>query len=243
MKAGTPSARRFSPPDRTRHRAAGTRPRAAQPGRRRPGAISPDERSGCWRACRKSSPASPSTPTRRSPASSNSWSRRGQIDNTLDRRAFRQRRQRRRRRIRLGQRIPLFPWACRIRSRRTWPAIDDLGGPWAHNHYPSGWAQAGNTPLKFYKKYTFGGGVRAPLIMHWPGRLAGGGCRGQFHHAIDLAPTMLDLSGIEAPTTFRGVEQMPLHGILHALYFRQRDRSKPPAYPVFRDGRPARPLA
>ena len=74
-------------------------------------------------------------------------------------------------------------------------AIDDLGGPWTHNHYPSGWAQAGNTPLKLYKKYTFGGGVRAPLIMHWPAGIGDtGGLRHQFHHAIDLAPTMLDLA-------------------------------------------------
>ena len=90
--------------------------------------------------------------------------------------------------------------------------IDDLGGPWAHNHYPSGWAQAGNTPLKFYKKYTFGGGVRAPLILNWRGRLAEGALRGQFHHAIDLAPTMLDLGGVEAPATYRGIDQMKLHG-------------------------------
>lgn len=91
--------------------------------------------------------------------------------------------------------------------------MDKLGGPWTHNHYPSAWAQAGNTPLKFYKKYTFGGGVRAPLVMHWPRRLGDApGLRGQFHHAIDLCPTMLELAGIAPQPAYRGVEQMPLHG-------------------------------
>ena len=97
--------------------------------------------------------------------------------------------------------------------------IDQLGGPWTHNHYPSGWAQAGNTPLKFYKKYTFGGGVRAPLIVHWPEGIAGPGLREQFHHAIDLAPTMLELSGVECPKVHRGVEQIPLHGTSFAYTF------------------------
>ena len=91
--------------------------------------------------------------------------------------------------------------------------IDKLGGPWTHNHYPAAWAQAGNTPLKFYKKYTFGGGVRAPLIVHWPSRLGEqSGLRSQFHHAIDLAPTMLDLAGVAAPKVHRGTPQLPIHG-------------------------------
>ncbi|WP_406858030.1 arylsulfatase [Alsobacter sp. KACC 23698] len=98
--------------------------------------------------------------------------------------------------------------------------IDQLGGPWTHNHYPAAWAQAGNTPLKFYKKFTFGGGVRAPLIMHWPERLAeAGALRTQFHHAIDLAPTMLDLAGVTPRPHYRGVEQMPLHGASLAYTF------------------------
>ncbi len=102
--------------------------------------------------------------------------------------------------------------------------VDELGGPWTHNHYPAGWAQAGNTPLKFYKKYTFGGGVRAPLIVHWPKALGDSGAlRHQFHHAIDLAPTMLEVSGVEAPTEYRGVEQMPLHGTSLAYTFRSAD--------------------
>jgi arylsulfatase len=46
--------------------------------------------------------------------------------------------------------------------------IDELGGPLTYNHYPRGWAQAGNTPLKRFKQNTHGGGIRDPLIVHWP---------------------------------------------------------------------------
>ena len=95
----------------------------------------------------------------------------------------------------------------------TFAAMDELGSPMTHNHYPAGWAQAGNTPLKFYKKYTYGGGVRAPLIVHWPSRITDhGAIRPQFHHAIDLVPTILTLTGADAPTVHRGVEQLPVHG-------------------------------
>ena len=102
--------------------------------------------------------------------------------------------------------------------------IDELGSPSTHNHYPSGWAQAGNTPLKFYKKYTFGGGVRAPLIVHWPERIREtNSLRSQFHHAIDLVPTMLELGGVDCPTMFRGVAQLPLHGTSLAYTFGDAD--------------------
>ncbi|MGH3503762.1 MAG: arylsulfatase [Nocardioidaceae bacterium] len=99
-------------------------------------------------------------------------------------------------------------------------ALDELGSPTTHNHYPSGWAQAGNTPLKFYKKHTFGGGVRAPLIVRRPGgTTAGGEIRRQFHHVIDVAPTILDVAGVSPPTVYRDVEQMPLHGMSMAYSF------------------------
>ena len=66
----------------------------------------------------------------------------------------------------------------------TMAAASELGGRSTHNHYPMGWAQAGNTPLKHYKKYTFGGGVRAPSwLCRWPAGLRGStGFRRQFHH-------------------------------------------------------------
>lgn len=92
--------------------------------------------------------------------------------------------------------------------------LDDIGGPASHSNIPWGWAQAGNTPLKWYKQNAHGGGVRDPLLVHWPARLKdAAGLRHQFCHAIDIAPTVLDALGIAAPATVAGVPQMPIHGV------------------------------
>ena len=92
--------------------------------------------------------------------------------------------------------------------------LDDIGGPNSHSNIPWGWAQAGNTPLKWYKQNTHGGGVRDPLVMHWPaGMKTTGGVRPQFCHAIDLAPTILDALGIPQPEMVAGISQTPVHGI------------------------------
>ncbi len=98
--------------------------------------------------------------------------------------------------------------------------LDRIGGPESFTNYPWGWAQASNTPLKLYKTYTHGGGVRDPLIVHWPARVPeGGGIRHQFHHAVDLAPTVLEVCGITPPDSFKGVPQMPVHGTSWAYTF------------------------
>jgi arylsulfatase A-like enzyme len=91
--------------------------------------------------------------------------------------------------------------------------LDDIGGPHSHANYPWGWAQAGNTPFKWYKQNTHEGGVHVPLIVHWPDRIAdGGSLRDQFHHVNDIAPTVYDLLGISAPDIYRGLEQLPISG-------------------------------
>ena len=91
--------------------------------------------------------------------------------------------------------------------------LDDIGGPHSHSNYPWGWAQAGNSPLRWYKQNTYGGGVRDPLVVHWPARIAdGGGLRPQFCHAVDLAPTILEAAGVAAPADFGGEAQLPMHG-------------------------------
>ena len=97
--------------------------------------------------------------------------------------------------------------------------LDDIGGPESHSNIPWGWSQVGNTPLKWYKQNTHAGGVRDPLIVHWPKALqvqgngeGRGAIRRSFCHAIDIMPTILELTGTEAPEEFRGVAQMPLHG-------------------------------
>ncbi|HYV60171.1 MAG TPA: arylsulfatase [Acidimicrobiia bacterium] len=91
--------------------------------------------------------------------------------------------------------------------------IDDLGGFRAYNHYAWGWAWAGNTPLRLWKRYTWLGGVRTPLVVHWPARVtAANEVRPQFCHAVDLMPTILDAAGITAPDVIDGVVQQPVEG-------------------------------
>jgi arylsulfatase len=92
--------------------------------------------------------------------------------------------------------------------------LDDIGGPHSHTNYPWGWAQAGNTPFKWYKQNTHEGGVHVPLIVHWPAGIAEqGGLRDQFHHVNDIVPTIYDTLGVEAPATYKGLEQIPISGV------------------------------
>jgi arylsulfatase A-like enzyme len=93
--------------------------------------------------------------------------------------------------------------------------LDDIGGPHSHTNYPWGWAQVGNTPCKWYKTMTHAGGVRDPFIVHFPREIranTAGATRPQFHHVIDVAPTILDILGIEAPATIDGTPQQPIEG-------------------------------
>jgi arylsulfatase A-like enzyme len=83
-------------------------------------------------------------------------------------------------------------------------------------HYARGWAVAMDTPLQWFKQVaSHYGGTRNGLIAHWPDRLAGhaGEIRSQWHHLIDLAPTILKAAGIEPPALIDGIPQDPLHGV------------------------------
>lgn len=98
--------------------------------------------------------------------------------------------------------------------------IDLIGGPRSASNYPWGWAQASNTPLKLFKSFTHGGGVRDPMIVSWPKGIAdAGGMRHQFTHVTDITPTILDLCGVTAPDSIKGVAQMPIHGKSFAYAF------------------------
>jgi arylsulfatase A-like enzyme len=98
--------------------------------------------------------------------------------------------------------------------------INKLGTPEAYNHYPTGWAQVGNTPLKWYKTFVHAGGVKDPFIISYPNRIKdAGGIRHQYHHAIDVVPTILELAGIEEPSVVKGVEQKPIEGVSLAYSF------------------------
>jgi arylsulfatase len=92
--------------------------------------------------------------------------------------------------------------------------LDELGGTKTYGHYPNGWAMAFNTPFKMWKRYSFNGGTCDPCIISWPaGITARGEVRDQYHHAIDIVPTVLDCLGVEAPETIKGVTQTPIQGV------------------------------
>ena len=106
--------------------------------------------------------------------------------------------------------------------------IDDIGGPRAFNHYPWGWAWAGNAPLQLWKRYAWLGGVRTPLVIRWPGRVPDpGSIRPQFCHAIDLAPTILEAIGIGSPVEVDGVAQQRVDGASILATFRDGDARSP----------------
>lgn len=103
-------------------------------------------------------------------------------------------------------------------------AMHELGGPEYSNHYPWGWAWAGNTPFRRWKRETYRGGVSDPFIVHWPaGIKARGEVRTQYAHAIDMVPTVLEALGIEPPASIRGVTQSPVEGLSFAHTFDNAD--------------------
>jgi arylsulfatase A-like enzyme len=92
--------------------------------------------------------------------------------------------------------------------------LDELGGTKTYNHYPTGWAMAFNTPFKMWKRYEFNGGTSDPCIISWPkGITARGEIRDQYHHAIDLVPTILDVLDVDPPETIGGHVQSDFDGV------------------------------
>ena len=92
--------------------------------------------------------------------------------------------------------------------------MDELGGTKTYNHYPNGWAMAFNTPFKMWKRYEFNGGTADPCIISWPPATAGRGeLRHQYHHAIDIMPTILDVLGVDAPENLKGHVQSRVDGV------------------------------
>ena len=99
--------------------------------------------------------------------------------------------------------------------------IDQFGTPSAYNHYAVGWAHAMNTPFQWTKQVaSHFGGTRNGTIVHWPrGITAKGEIRSQFHHVIDVGPTIFDVAGIPEPTFVNGIQQTPIHGVSMAYAF------------------------
>lgn len=99
--------------------------------------------------------------------------------------------------------------------------IDEIGtSEFTYPHYPAGWANVGNTPFQWYKSWVHAGGVKDPLIVKYPkGITEPGGIRNQFVHVIDIAPTILDVIGVEKPSHVKGVPQKAYHGVSFANTF------------------------
>ncbi len=92
--------------------------------------------------------------------------------------------------------------------------LEDFGSPRSHGAYPTAWAYATSTPFTYGKEVTSGGGTTTAMVMSWPAGIKdNGGIRRQFHHLIDVAPTILEVVGVPEPVRVHGVDQMPMHGV------------------------------
>ncbi len=98
---------------------------------------------------------------------------------------------------------------------------DELGGPTTYPHYAAGWAVAGDTPFTWTKQVASGyGGTRNGMVIHWPkGIKAKGEVRSQWHHVIDIAPTILEAAGLPEPKSVNGTVQKPIEGVSLAYTF------------------------
>jgi arylsulfatase len=109
------------------------------------------------------------------------------------------------------------------------PYIDEIGLPGTSPHYPIGWAWAGDAPYKWTKQIaSHFGGTRNPMVVSWPERIIDdGGLRSQFHHIIDIVPTILEVAGIAQPAMVNGIAQKPIEGTSLAYTFDEANASVP----------------
>jgi len=116
--------------------------------------------------------------------------------------------------------IPLTP-AQQLEAIKAYGGLEVWGGPRTDPHYAAAWAWAGNTPFQWGKQVASHlGGTRNGMVITWPKRIHDrGGVRSQFTHVIDVAPTLLEVVGVPAPTEVNGVAQMPMHGVSFAYTF------------------------
>jgi arylsulfatase A-like enzyme len=93
--------------------------------------------------------------------------------------------------------------------------MDQLGGPSTYNHYPVGWAHAMDAPFQWTKQVaSHFGGTRNDMVISWPARIkANGEVRSQFHHVIDVVPTICEATGIKFPSMLNGAKQTPIEGV------------------------------
>ena len=106
---------------------------------------------------------------------------------------------------------------------------DVLGSSLTTPHMSVGWTWAFDTPFKWTKQVaSFFGGTRQGMAMSWPGHIKElGGIRTQFHHIIDIVPTILEATGIEAPSVVDGIKQKPIEGISMAYTWEKENATAP----------------
>ena len=102
---------------------------------------------------------------------------------------------------------------------------DDWGGPGTYPHMAAGWAVAGDTPFMWTKQIPSNyGGTRNGLIVSWPKRIkAKNEIRSQWHHVIDVAPTVLEAASLPEPKSVNGVVQAPIEGVSMVYTFDNAD--------------------
>lgn len=103
--------------------------------------------------------------------------------------------------------------------------IDHWGDPTTYPHMAAGWAIAGDTPFSWAKQVASDfGGTRNGMIVHWPNRIGKQGqVRSQFSHVTDIAPTILEATGLPEPKMVGGIRQVPIQGTSLAYSFDRPD--------------------
>ncbi len=107
--------------------------------------------------------------------------------------------------------------------------LEDWGTDKTYPHMSVGWTWAFDTPFKWTKQVaSHFGGTRNGMAISWPGHIKDvGAIRSQFHHIIDIVPTLLEATGIQAPTTVNGIAQRPIEGVSMAYTFDQANAKAP----------------
>jgi arylsulfatase A-like enzyme len=116
-----------------------------------------------------------------------------------------------------------------LSAEQQMPWYDAWGSSETYPHYSIGWAWAFDTPYKWTKQIpSFFGGTRQGMAISWPAKIKDkGGIRTQFHHVIDIVPTLLDVTGVAAPVMVDGIAQKPIEGVSMAYTFDKANANAP----------------